>query len=154
MSRRLPSFWAFLWVSLVLCVIGWGGLIVLINLSVPTLAPRWLFFFLFTLALSGTALPVTYFFNRRFPSDPPVDSSVVLRESMWFGVYGSLLAWLQLGRVLNTGLAVVLVVGLILVEYLLRLGERSAWYPGRTSTQAATGDEPDEENEEDEYEED
>jgi hypothetical protein len=151
MSQRLPSFWAFLWVSIVLCLIGWGGLVVLINLSVPTLAPRWLFFFLFTLALSGTAIPVTYFFNRRFPSDPPADSSIVLREAMWFGVYGSLLAWLQLGRVLNSGLAVVLVVGLVLVEYLLRLGERSAWRPGRASAPLSAGDElVDEDEEEDE----
>ena len=141
MSQKLPSFWAFLWISLVLFLIGWGGLVVLIMLTVPTLAPRWLFFFLLTLALSGTALPVAYFLNRRFPSDPPVDSSVVLREAMWFGVYGSLLAWLQLGRVLTSGLAIILAVGLILVEFLLRLGDGSAWKPARAPAEAAGEDE-------------
>jgi hypothetical protein len=144
MSQKIPSFWAFLWISLVLCLIGWGGLVVLIMLTLPTLAPRWLFFFLATLALSGTALPVVYFLNRRFPSDPPVDSSVVLREAMWFGVYGSLLAWLQIGRVLTSGLALILAVGLMLVEFLLRLGEGSAWKPARAQPEAG---EPDDEGE-------
>ena len=150
MSQRNPSFWAFLWVSIVLCLIGWGGLVTLIILTLPTLAPRWLFFFLVTLALSGTALPVMYFLNRRFPSDPPVESSVVLREAMWVGVYGSLLAWLQLGRVLNSGQAVVLAVGLVLVEYLLRLGEHSNWSPSRASKPAAADDEADDEDEDEE----
>lgn len=132
MSQKLPSFRAFLWISLVLILIGWGGLVVLLMQTLPTLAPRWLFFFLLMLALSGTALPVAYFLNRRFPSTPPVESGVVLREAMWFGVYGSLLAWLQIGRVLTSGLALVLLVGMVLVELLLRLGEGSAWRPARS----------------------
>lgn len=131
MNQKLPSFWLFAWVSLILCLIGWGGLISLVIVTLPTLAPRWLFFFLLTLALSGLALPFVYFINRRFPSSPPVEGSVILREAMWFGVYGSLLSWLQLGRVLTSGLAVVLAVGLVLVEYLLRLGERSTYTPGQ-----------------------
>lgn len=131
MNQKLPTFWAFLWISMILCLIGWGGLIALIVVTLPYLAPRWLFFFLLTLALSGLALPVVYFLNRRFPSDPPVESGTVLREALWFGVYGSLLSWLQLGRVLTSGLAVVLAVGLVLVEYLLRIGERSSYTPGR-----------------------
>lgn len=132
-TQKLPPFWTFLFVSLVLALVGWGGLAMLIVVAQPTLAPRWLFFFLFMLALTGTALPVTYFLNRRFPTTPPVDGSVVLREAMWVGVYGSLLAWLQLGRVLTTGLIFVLAMGLLLVEFLLRISERSQWSP----TQAA-----------------
>jgi hypothetical protein len=139
-TQKLPSFWSFLWISLVLCVIGWGGLILLVFLTLPNLGPRWMFFFLFTLAMSGTALPVVYFFNRRFPSNPPVDGNIVLREAMWCGIYFSLLAWLQMGRVLNSGLAFALAVGLILVEFLLRLGDRSQWSPARaTAAMEASG---------------
>lgn len=130
MSQKLPSFLSILWISLFLCTIGWGGLLLLLFLTLPTLAPRWLFFFLLTLAMSGSALPVTYFLNRRFPSVPPVEISVVLREAMWVGVYGSLIAWLQMGRVLTSGLVVVLAAGLLLVEFLLRMSERSQWSPG------------------------
>lgn len=146
-SQKLPSFWAFLWISLVLALIGWGGLIVLIYLTLPTLLPRWLFFFLFTLALSGTALPLAYFLNRRFPVTPPVDGNVILREAMWVGVYGSLLVWLQLGRVLTSGLAIILAVGLVLVEFLLRLGDGSAWKPARAGAHSADGEDGDDEDE-------
>lgn len=130
MSQKLPSFLSILWISLFLCTIGWGGLLLLLFLTLPTLAPRWLFFFLLTLAMTGAALPVTYFLNRRFPSVPPVEVSVVLREAMWVGIYGSLIAWLQMGHVLTSGLVVVLAAGLILVELLLRMSERSQWSPG------------------------
>lgn len=141
-SQKLPSFWSFLWISLVLSVIGWGGLILLIFLALPTLGPRWLFFFLFTLAFSGTAMPVVYFLNRRFPSDPPVDGGVVLREGMWVGVYGSLLAWLQMGRVFTPGLALVLAMGFLVIEFLLRASERSQWSPAQPAA-AAGADEDD-----------
>lgn len=136
-TQKLPPFWMFLLVSLVLALVGWGGLVALIVAALPTLAPRWLFFFLFMLALTGTALPVTYFLNRRFPTTPPVDGSVVLREAMWVGVYGSLLAWLQLGRVLTSGLIFVLAMGLILVEFLLRISERSQWSPSHAAEESS-----------------
>ena len=129
MSRKLPSFWIFLWISILLALIGWGGLVYLISETLPYLGQRWLFYVFLVLALSGTAMPVIYFLNRRFPANPPVDGAVVVREAIWVGVYGSLLAWLQLGRVLTPGLAVVLMVGLVLAEFLLRMGEGSVWKP-------------------------
>lgn len=158
-TQKLPSFWSFLWISLVLSVIGWGGLVLLVFMSLPTLGPRWLFFFLFTLAFSGLAMPVAYFLNRRFPSDPPVDGSVVLREGMWCGVFFSLLAWLQMGRVLTPGLAFVLAMGLVLVEFLLRLSERSQYSPNEKTAAvgapaavdaSAVDEDPDDEDFEDE----
>ncbi len=127
--QKSPSFWKFLWISLLLCVFGWGGLAYLVMLTLPSLGPRWLFFFCLVLALSGLALPITYFLNRRFPSGPMIDAGVVLREAMWVGVYGSSIAWLQIGRVLTSSLVLVLAVGLVMVEFLLRLRERSLWSP-------------------------
>lgn len=115
--------------GLILSTIGWAGLAALILFTRPTLGPRWLFFFLFVLALSGTALPIVAFLNRRFPSRPPADGNIVLRQAIWVGIYGSLLAWLQLGRVLNLALIVFLAGGFILIEFLLRLSEKSRWQP-------------------------
>lgn len=128
-SKKLPSFWIFIWISVFLSLAGWGGVLYLVLETLPELGPRWLFFFFLMLALSGLALPVAYFLNLRFPTDPPADSSIVLREAMLVGVYGCTLTWLQIGRVLTPGMAVVLAAGLILVEYLLRLGERTLWSP-------------------------
>jgi hypothetical protein len=139
-TQQLPSFWMILWVSIVLCLVGWGGLVLLVFITLPTLAPRWLFFFLLTLALSGLALPIAYFLNRRFPTEPPVDGGTVLREAMWVGIYGCLLAWLQMGRVLTSGLVFILALGLVVVELLLRLGERSLWQPSRPRSTAAATD--------------
>jgi hypothetical protein len=97
--------------------------------TLPTVGPRWLFFFLSVLALTGTVLPVVAFLNRRFPSNPPAAPAVILREAIWVGIYGPTLAWLQIGRVLTPALAVLLATGLILIELLLRLRERSQWKP-------------------------
>lgn len=146
MSQKLPSFWTFLWISILLAMVGWGGLVYLIMETEPYLAQRWLFYVLLVLALSGSSLPVMYFINRRFPSNPPVEGGVVVREAVWVGIYGSLLAWLQLGRVLTTGLAVVLAVGLILAEFLLRMGEGSVWKPAQEEVEPTPDDEEEEED--------
>ena len=123
------TFKDFLPAILILSLGGWGGLALLILLAVPTIGPRWLFFFLSVLALTGTSLPIIYYFNKRFPSEPPVDKGAILRQAIWIGIYGSAVAWLQMGRVLNTGLAVIMASAFILIELLLRLWERSHWKP-------------------------
>lgn len=117
--------------SIFLTVVGWIGLLLVIRTTVPTLGPRWLFFFLDVLALTGPTLPIVYFLNRRFPSDPPVEDMVILRQALWVGVFGSTVAWLQLGRMLTTGLALILAGVFVLIEFLLRLFERSRWDPNR-----------------------
>jgi hypothetical protein len=48
---------------------------------------------------------------------------------MLVGIYGATLAWLQIGRVLTGALAVLLLIGLGLMEFLLRMRERSQWKP-------------------------
>jgi hypothetical protein len=80
-------------------------------------------------AISGLALPVTAYLNKRFPSEPPVGSGVVLRQAILVGIYGDLLAWLQMGRELTFPMALFIAVGFILIEFLLRMSERSRWKP-------------------------
>src|SRR4030042_6956229 len=128
-SNPPPRVANFLPASLFLFIIGWGGLIALIISTLPTVWPRWLFFFLSVLAITGTILPITAFLNRRFPSTPPPNAMVVVRQALWFAVYGAPLVWLQLGRVLNPALAILLAIGLGLIEFLLRLSEKSQWKP-------------------------
>jgi len=132
MKTRQPTFLKILLpLALVLTVAGWGGLFIIVRSTVPNLMSRWSFFFLGVLALTGPALPVVYFLNQRFPSDPPIEGMVVLRQALWVGVFGSTVAWLQLGRVLTPGLALILAGVFILIEFLLRLFERSRWNPNR-----------------------
>jgi hypothetical protein len=126
-SNTSPRVANFLPASILLFIIGWGGLIALIVTSLPTVGPRWLFFFLCVLAITGTTLPITAFLNRRFPSTPPPTYFVVVRQALWFAIYASTSIWLQMGRVLNPALAILLAIGLGLIEFLLRMSEKSQW---------------------------
>jgi hypothetical protein len=110
-------------------VTGWGGLAALVLSTLPTVGPRWLFFFLVVIALTGTALPIMAFLNRRFPSIPVPTPAIIIRQALWVGVYGATIAWLQIGRVLTPTLAILLAAGLVLIEFLLRLSEKSQWKP-------------------------
>ncbi len=126
---RIASIRPFLFIGLLLSLFGWGGLVYVIVYTLPTLGPRWLFFFFLVMGMSGTSMPIIAFLHLRFPADPPSAPGVVVRQAIWVGIYGGLLAWLQLGRVLDTARAVFLAVGFILIEILLRLRERSQFKP-------------------------
>ncbi|MHB8933970.1 MAG: hypothetical protein ACYC6H_10950, partial [Bellilinea sp.] len=91
---------------------------------------RWLFFFFGAASASGLALPVIYFLHWRFPSPSPVTPGIIVRQAMWVGIYFDLLAWFQLGRVLSLPLAVGLATGLGVIEFALRIAERSRFAPG------------------------
>ena len=123
------SFRPFGLSSLVLMLIGWGGLYLLLTETLPYVWPRWGFFVLTLMAVSGTALPIVYFFHRRFPDEIPVEANVIVRQALWFGIYGATLAWLQLGRLVTVYIVLGLAGGLAAIEYIIRLRERSRWKP-------------------------
>lgn len=129
LKYNLKDLPAIIITSLIIALIGWVGIFFLLQYTQPFLGPRWLFFFLLTMAISGTTLPLVYFLNLRFPSDPPANTSVIIRQAIWFAIFVDLLAWLQLGRVLNSILVVVIALGIIAIENLIRLVERSHWQP-------------------------
>jgi hypothetical protein len=110
-------------------LIGWGGIAALFYYSLPFVWARWGFFALGIMALTGTALPVVYFFHRRFPDDPPAASNVIVRQALWVGVYASTLAWLQLGRLVTLYVILSLAGGLIAIEYFIRLREKASRTP-------------------------
>lgn len=128
-NHKFPSFLPILIAGIILAAIGWIGLVYIILMLDPELFPRWLLFFFLFLGLSGTALPLVAFLNRRFPSEPVAGEGILIRQATWVGIYGSLMAWLQQGRILNTALVLFLAIGFILIETLLRIGERARWKP-------------------------
>lgn len=129
MKSNLKDLPSILFSAILVSLIGWVGLFFLLQYTQPFLGPRWIFFFLLTMGVSGTALPIVYFLNVRFPHDPPANTSVIIRQAAWFAIFVDLLAWLQLGRVLNSILVVVIAIGIIVIENLIRLVERSRWQP-------------------------
>jgi hypothetical protein len=124
-----PPFRVYLVQSILLVLLGWGGLALLLNYTVPVVLARLAFFILLVMALTGTALPITYFFNRRFASGPPAEPNVIVRQALWVGIYGATLAWLQLGRLVSLWVWMGLAGGIIAAEYLIRLREKARWKP-------------------------
>ncbi|MCZ2126293.1 MAG: hypothetical protein LC099_00780 [Anaerolineales bacterium] len=111
--------------ALALTAIGAGGLYYLITQTLPFVWSRWGFFIFLFMALSGLALPAAYYLNKRFPSAPPANAEVVVRQALWVGVYGATLAWLQLGRLVTLYVILGLAGGLIAAEYFIRLREKA-----------------------------
>jgi len=113
--------------AIIMAVVGWVGLIILLFTTLPTVGPRWLFFFLSTLAITGTALPFVWLLHRRFSNNGYAPSSTLLREALLFTLYVEVLIWLQFNRSLSLSLAILFALSLIGIEYLLRTLERSRW---------------------------
>jgi hypothetical protein len=135
MNPRPPSpFRAYLVVSIILVLVGGGIVTYAILMLRPVVWARWLLFFGGSLGLTGLALPVTWFLNLRFRSEPAVGSSVIIRQAIWFGVYGAVLTWLQQERLVTIWSSLGLAGGLIAIEYLIRMREKSRWLPGMQVT--------------------
>ena len=126
-----PSFRQYLYSSLFLIFVGWGGLGLMIFVfnEPPLVWARWGFFALWFIALTGTSLPIMYLLNQRFVSDPPAEPQAIVRQALWVGVYGATLAWLQLGHLVTLWVWMGLGGGLIALEYFIRLRERAHWKP-------------------------
>ena len=118
---------------LVLIILGAIGLGAILSLTLPTIGPRWLFYFFVVIFVTGLFLPFAWFLNLRFRSNPPAAPQVIIRQAAWFGIFAALILWLQMGRVLTVPLGVILAAALFLVEFLIRLWERSRWKPNPQS---------------------
>ncbi|MBI3165805.1 MAG: hypothetical protein HYZ24_14070 [Chloroflexi bacterium] len=120
-----PNFKPFGLSAFALAVIGWGGLYVVLTQTLPFVWSRWGFFVLLFMALTGTALPIVFYFHRRFPAEPPANADVIIRQATWVGVYGATLAWLQLGQLVTLYIILGLAGGLIAAEYFIRIREKA-----------------------------
>jgi hypothetical protein len=106
-------------------VVGWAGLLQLVLTTLPRVGQRWLFFLLLQIAVTGTVVPFVRYLNARFTpltaELPP--GGVVVRQSIWIGLYVSLCMWLQIPRVLNAPIAILSALLFIVIEAYLRSRE-------------------------------
>ena len=128
-TRSTSSFLPYLSSTISLFVLGWGAAAIAIFTLTPTVWARWLLFFGGTLGLTGLAMPVIWFLNLRFPSEPPAGSTVIVRQAIWVGLYGVLLVWLQQARLVTLWIGLGLALGLVAIEYLVRMREKARWQP-------------------------
>ncbi|MFZ5857457.1 MAG: hypothetical protein ACOYZ6_11550 [Chloroflexota bacterium] len=121
-----PTFRPYIFSTIFLILLGWGGLYLITFYTLPFIWPRWGFFALWLTALTATAFPIIYFVTTRFSTEK-LEPQVMVRRALWVGVYGATLAWLQLARLVNVYVILGLAFGLIAIESLLRLRERARW---------------------------
>jgi hypothetical protein len=129
-KNYFPSLQKVLLTSLILIILGIGGVAGLVFLTLPTIWPRWLVFFFLTLGAAGLSLPFIYVLQRRL-SESGFTEGVLIREALLCAIYTDLLIWLQLGRVLNSLIALILAGGFLLLEFFLRMSERAIFQPGK-----------------------
>ena len=88
------------------------------NPNVILAGPQLLFLVFMFLGLAAGAVPVTAYMNYRFakPDWNKRDKTRLLREGAWIGLFGMLLAYLQLIRALNWTIGTVLASVFILIE--------------------------------------
>jgi hypothetical protein len=115
----------------VLALSGWIGLVLLLTTSLPTVGPRWLFFFLLTLAATGSSLPFLWLLNRRFSKTHTTLPNTLLRQALLVALFADICMWLQINRSLTLLLAILIALGLYAIERLLGLIDRSQWRPWR-----------------------
>ncbi len=115
---------------------GWVLLYRLVDGSKPLALQRWLFFILLYIAITGTVLPFIWYLNQRFTRSPGVSGGVLLREGMWCGLGGVLVAWLQMIRALTGVTAFFLILSVIVIESFLRIRERGADKSGQSTSRS------------------
>jgi hypothetical protein len=125
-ERIPPDHLGILIGAAVMFVVGWIGLYVLITTQIPRLGGQlWLFFVLLNVAVTGTVLPFIRYLNVRFTPIraelPP--SGVIVRQSVWVGLYAVACAWLQIPRALSVPTALLLALVFIVIEVFLRVRE-------------------------------
>jgi hypothetical protein len=123
------SFRPYLASTISLFILGWGAVVIAIIMLTPTVWARWLLFLGGTLGLTSLGLPIMWFLNLRFKSNPPAGAGVIVRQAIWVGVYGAVLIWLQQVRLVTIWSSLGLAAGLIAIEYLVRMREKARWQP-------------------------
>lgn len=127
-SNMPPDHVGVLFSALILFFIGWGGLYSLVTTQMPRLGGSlWMFFVLLQIAVTSTVIPFVRYLNVRFtPVDrelPP--GGVIVRQSVWVGLFVVICAWLQIPRALNISTALLLIIVFIVIEAFLRYRERA-----------------------------
>jgi len=108
-------------------LVSWLGLWGVVQLAV-SVTTQILFFAALFCAVTTTVMPAVAYLNARFGRvvERRVYQARFLRQSIWVGLYIGINAWLQMERVLNLMLALVLIAAFVLVETFLITREGAA----------------------------
>ncbi len=127
-ERIPPDHVGVLIAAALMTVVGLVGLYLLVTTQVPRIGGQlWLFFVLLHLAVTGIALPFVRYLNLRFTpiTRRLAPGGVLVRQSVWVGLYVVTCAWLRIPRVLTLPIAILLALVFIGIEAFLRSRERA-----------------------------
>ena len=109
--------------SLLMFMVGWGGLLYLVMSTRPRIGGEiWLFFILLQIAVTGTAIPIVCLISQRLaPTNNSVPlTGVVVRRSVWIGIIVVTCAWLMIPRYLSLPIVLILILLFVVIEIFLR----------------------------------
>lgn len=129
--KKESSFLPITIFSIFLALISGASLGLVFLYTRPTLGPRWMFFFLFFIAVVGTLLPILILINRRIHKQGGGNINIALRQSLMLGFYCDLMIWLHMGRVFDLITAFFILSIIIAIEILIQVFEGSQWQPNK-----------------------
>ena len=109
--------------SLLMFLIGWGGLLLMVISTRPRIGGEiWLFFILLQIAVTGTAIPILCLVSQRLrPMNDRVPlAGVVVRRGVWIGIIVVTCAWLMIPRYMSLPVLLILVLLFAVIEVFLR----------------------------------
>lgn len=127
-STKLPPDYAgVLFAAILMIIVGWYGLYTLVTTQIPRVGQRWMFFVLLHIAVTGTVMPFVRYLNIRLtPITRPLPSGgVIVRQSVWIGIFAVTCAWLQIPRVLTVPVMFFVALAFAVIEVFLRSREMS-----------------------------
>jgi hypothetical protein len=124
-AKLPPDYAGVIYAAVFLMAAGWYGLYTLVTTQIPRVGQRWLFFVLLHIAVTGTVMPFVRYLNIRLtPLTRPLPSSgVIVRQSVWIGIFAVTCAWLQIPRVLSVPIMFFLALAFGVIEVFLRSRE-------------------------------
>lgn len=75
---------------------------------------------------AGTAMPAVYLLNRRFARGPLPHFLIMIRQSMWVGLWLGVCSWLQMNRALSVPVALLAATVFVIFEFILQLRSYAA----------------------------
>ncbi|MCL4254837.1 MAG: hypothetical protein KJ043_13820 [Anaerolineae bacterium] len=130
-NRFPPDHAGVLLASMAMVGVGGVGLATLFTIALPRIgAELWLYFLCIHLLVTGITLPLVRFVNMRFTplnAEPP-SGGVLVRQSVWLGLFAVITVWLQILRALSVVTLFLLALVFIVLEVFLQMRERNANY--------------------------
>lgn len=112
-----------LFASLLLFIVGWGGLAHLMLTTRPRIGGElWLFFIFLQIAVTGTAIPFVRLLSQRLTrtDNPSPLTGLVVRRSVWIGIIVVTCAWLMIPRYLTPPIMLIVILLFVVIEAFLR----------------------------------